>query len=243
MKKKFKKDQNDTLMKKKQVVIMFNSISKKYDLLNKIITLGMDMIWRKKVINLIKKHKHDTILDIATGTGDIVVALSQLKTKQIIGLDISPKMIEIGEKKVALKGLKSQIKMQLGDCEALPFDASTFDAITIAFGVRNFENLEKSIKEIFRVLKSYGTLVILETALPQNKILKYLYLQYTQNFIPFVGKIFSKNRPAYQYLSDSAAIFTYGQAFNNILIKNGFIDVEDFPQTLGIASIYFAKKP
>jgi demethylmenaquinone methyltransferase/2-methoxy-6-polyprenyl-1,4-benzoquinol methylase len=133
--------------------------------------------------------------------------------------------------------------MQLGDSEALHFDNVYFDAVTIAFGVRNFENLDKGLQEILRVLKPKGTLVILETAVPKNIFLKGFYTLYTQNIMPLVGKIFSKDRSAYQYLSESAAAFPYGEAFNNILRKNGFIQVEDFPQTLGVSSIYFAKKP
>jgi demethylmenaquinone methyltransferase/2-methoxy-6-polyprenyl-1,4-benzoquinol methylase len=166
-----------------------------------------------------------------------------LKTKKIIGLDISPGMLEIGKQKVKAQGLDRRIEMQLGDSEALSFENDTFDGVTIAFGVRNFEHLDLGLQEIRRVLKPQGALVILETAVPQNPILKSLYSLYTQKVMPFIGKLFSKNRTAYQYLSDSAAAFPYGKAFNNILKKNGFIAVEDFPQTLGVASIYFAKKP
>jgi demethylmenaquinone methyltransferase/2-methoxy-6-polyprenyl-1,4-benzoquinol methylase len=132
--------------------------------------------------------------------------------------------------------------MQLGDSEALHFEDNSFAAVTVAFGVRNFENLDKGLSEIFRILKSNGTLVVLETAVPKNFILNRFYIFYTQNIMPFVGKLFSKDRSAYEYLSDSAAAFPHGEAFNNILHKNGFIEVEDLPQTLGIASIYFAKK-
>ena len=222
---------------------MFNGISRSYDLLNRVITLGVDVIWRKRVVRLIKKNKHQVLLDIATGTGDLVLALSKLKTKKIIGLDISPGMLEIGKQKVKAQGLDRRIEMQLGDSEALSFENDTFDGVTIAFGVRNFEHLDLGLQEIYRVLKPQGALVILETAVPQNPILKSLYSLYTQKVMPFIGKLFSKNRTAYQYLSDSAAAFPCGKAFNNILKKNGFIAVEDFPQTLGVASIYFAKKP
>ena len=132
--------------------------------------------------------------------------------------------------------------MQLGDSEALHFEDNSFAAVTVAFGVRNFENLDKGLSEILRVLKSRGTLVVLETAVPKNYFLKSFYMLYTKNVMPFVGKLFSKDRSAYEYLSDSAAAFPHGESFNNILRKNGFIEVEDLPQTLGIASIYFAKK-
>jgi len=243
MKQSVKPNQNNPETKKKQVTQMFNGISRSYDLLNRVITLGVDVIWRKRVVRLIQKNKHQVLLDIATGTGDLVLALSKLKTKKIIGLDISPGMLEIGKQKVKAQGLDQRIEMQLGDSEALSFENDTFDGVTIAFGVRNFEHLDLGLQEIRRVLKPQGALVILETAVPQNPILKSLYSLYTQKVMPFIGKLFSKNRTAYQYLSDSAAAFPCGKAFNNILKKNGFIAVEDFPQTPGVASIYFAKKP
>ena len=242
MKKIIKPNQNNPEAKKKQVTHMFDGISKSYDLLNRIITLGIDVIWRKRVVRLLKKEAPDTILDIATGTGDLVLALAKLNAKKIIGLDISPGMLEIGKKKVLAQNITDSIKMQLGDSEALHYEDNSFAAVTVAFGVRNFENLDKGLLEIFRVLKPKGTLVILETAVPKNYFLKTFYMLYTQNIMPFIGKLFSKDRSAYKYLSDSAATFPHGEVFNNILRKNGFIEVEDLPQTLGIASIYFAKK-
>ena len=193
-------------------------------------------------MNILKKEAHDKILDIATGTGDLVIALAKIKTSKIIGLDISPGMLEIGKKKVITHNLTHRIDMRLGDSEMLRYSDEYFDAVTVAFGVRNFENLDEGLSEILRVLKPNGTLVILETAVPKNSLLKALYNLYTQNVMPLLGKLFSKDKSAYQYLSDSAASFPYGEAFNNILRKNGFISVEDKPQTLGIASIYFAKK-
>ena len=242
MKKTIKPNQNNPEAKKKQVTHMFDGISKSYDLLNRIITLGVDIIWRKRVVKLIEKVDHESILDIATGTGDLVLALSKLETEKIIGLDISPGMLEIGKEKVLARKLGDRIDMQLGDSEALHFEDNSFAAVTVAFGVRNFENLDKGLSEIFRILKSNGTLVVLETAVPVNLILNRFYMFYTQNIMSFVGKLFSKDRSAYEYLSDSAAAFPHGEVFNNILRKNGFIEVEDLPQTLGIASIYFAKK-
>ena len=242
MKQAVKPDQNNPEAKKTQVTHMFNGISKSYDLLNRIITLGIDTLWRKRLIELVKKERHELVLDIATGTGDLVLALAKLDTEKIIGLDLSPGMLEIGKQKVKAKGLENRIDMQLGDSEALPYQSASFDVVTIAFGVRNFEHLEKGLEEILRVLKPKGTLVILETAVPKNKIFKAFYLFYTQQIMPFIGKLFSKDRSAYQYLSDSAAAFPCGKDFNNILEKIGFIEVEDFPQTLGVSSIYFAKK-
>lgn len=242
MKQAVKPDQNNPEAKKTQVTHMFNGISKSYDLLNRIITLGIDTLWRKRLIELVKKERHELVLDIATGTGDLVLALAKLDTEKIIGLDLSPGMLEIGKQKVKAKGLENRIDMQLGDSEALPYQSASFDVVTIAFGVRNFEHLEKGLEEILRVLKPKGTLVILETAVPKNKIFKAFYLFYTQQIMPFIGKLFSKDRSAYQYLSDSAAAFPCGKDFNNILEQIGFIEVEDFPQTLGVSSIYFAKK-
>src|SRR6056300_280201 len=243
MKQSIKPDENKPETKKTQVTHMFDGISKSYDLLNRIITLGIDVLWRKRVVKLLQKEQPKSILDIATGTGDLVLELAKINADKIIGLDISPGMLEIGKQKVKNKQLEDRIDMQLGDSEALPFDKETFDGVTIAFGVRNFENLELGLQEIFRVLKPNGALVVLETAVPQNRLLRSLYSLYTQKIMPFIGKLFSKDPSAYQYLSDSAAIFPCGKQFNNILRKNGFIEVEDFPQTLGVSSIYFARKP
>ena len=243
MKAIIKPNQNNPESKKNQVTHMFNGISKSYDLLNRIITLGIDILWRRRVVNILRKQAPKTILDIATGTGDLVIALSKLETERIIGLDISPGMLDIGKKKVNDYNLDNRIDMHLGDCELLKYKNNTFDAITVAFGVRNFENLDKGLEEILRVLKSKGSLVILETAVPKNIILKGLYKIYTQTFLPVIGKIFSKDASAYKYLSNSAEVFPCGEAFNNILKKNGFIEIEDIPQTLGVASIYIAKKP
>jgi len=243
MKQSIKPDENKPETKKTQVTHMFDGISKSYDLLNRIITLGIDVLWRKRVVKLLQKEQPKSILDIATGTGDLVLELAKINADKIIGLDISPGMLEIGKQKVKNKQLEDRIDMQLGDSEALPFNKETFDGVTIAFGVRNFENLELGLQEIFRVLKPNGALVVLETAVPQNRLLRSLYSLYTQKIMPFIGKLFSKDPSAYQYLSDSAAIFPCGEQFNNILRKNGFIEVEDFPQTLGVSSIYFARKP
>ncbi|MGB5203831.1 MAG: ubiquinone/menaquinone biosynthesis methyltransferase, partial [Eudoraea sp.] len=162
--------------------------------------------------------------------------------EQIIGLDISRGMLEVGKKKVADKDLNTTIKMIVGDSENLPFEDGSFDAVTVAFGVRNFENLEKGLSEIYRVLKPSGTFVVLETSVPTKSPFKQGYWFYTKNILPLIGKLFSKDRSAYAYLSESAAVFPYGQAFNNILGKIGFIAMENRPQTFGVASIYIATK-
>ena len=242
MHKNLKPFENQKSSKKEQVTQMFDQISKHYDRLNRIITLGIDLVWRKRVVKLVANQKPVNILDIATGTADLAIALNKTSAKEIIGLDISPNMIAIGEEKIKQKNLTDKITLLLGDSEKLPFDAKTFDAVTVAFGLRNFENLNQGLKEICRVLKPNGILVILETAVPKNKLLKFGYQWYTQNILPFLGKLFAKEASAYRYLSDSAATFPFGKNFNNILEKNGFIDIEDKPQTLGVASIYFAFK-
>ena len=243
MKKTLKPNQKDPESKKKQIINLFNSISPNYDSLNRIMTFGIDIVWRKRVVRLVQKQKHNSILDIATGTGDLALSLAKLNSNTIIGLDISKEMLSIGKQKVLSKNLNHRIKMLSGDSEDLNFKDESFDIVTISFGIRNLENIEKGLNEIKRVLKSKGALVILETSVPKNIIVKSLYLLYVRKIIPFISFILSNNRVAYQYLSDSAIAFPCGESFNNILRKNGFIEVDDFPQTFGVSSIYFAKKP
>ena len=243
MKKTLKPNQKDPESKKKQIINLFNSISPNYDSLNRIMTFGIDIVWRKRVVRLVQKQKHNSILDIATGTGDLALSLAKLNSNTIIGLDISKEMLSIGKQKVLSRNLNHRIKMLSGDSEDLNFKDESFDIVTISFGIRNLENIEKGLNEIKRVLKSKGALVILETSVPKNIIVKSLYLLYVRKIIPFISFILSNNRVAYQYLSDSAIAFPCGESFNNILRKNGFIEVDDFPQTFGVSSIYFAKKP
>ncbi|NJB70777.1 demethylmenaquinone methyltransferase/2-methoxy-6-polyprenyl-1,4-benzoquinol methylase [Saonia flava] len=230
------------LGKKEQVTKMFDAISGNYDGLNRVISFGIDIKWRKRVVSILTKKQPQTILDIATGTGDLAINLVKTGAKNIIGLDISPGMLEIGKKKVAEKKLDSTIEMVVGDSENLPFNENTFDAITVAFGVRNFENLEKGLSEIYRVLKPSGTFVVLETSVPTKTPYKQGYSFYTKNILPLIGKIFSKDQSAYSYLCESASVFPHGKAFNNILDKIGFIGIENRPQTFGVASIYVATK-
>ena len=229
--------------KKKQVTEMFDGISTEYDALNRKISLGIDVKWRKRVVDLLIPKKPDRILDIATGTGDLALALTATKASRIVGLDISAGMLSVGKNKVKLENLENTIEMVIGDSEALTYDDNSFDAVTVAFGVRNFENLELGLSELFRVLKPGGTLVILETAVPSRFPFKQGYKFHTQVIIPLMGKLFTRDQAAYKYLSDSAAVFPHGKQFNNILEKMGFIEVEDSPQTLGVASIYCATKP
>lgn len=228
--------------KKAQVTQMFDTISENYDGLNRVISFGNDVRWRKKVVAIVNASSPDSILDIATGTGDLAIALTQTKAKNIVGLDISPGMLAIGKKKVMEKDLSGRVSMVVGDSEDLPFGGGKFDAVTVAFGVRNFEDLEKGLSEIYRVLRPGGILVVLETSVPSNPIYKFGYYVYSRNILPLIGKLFSRDRAAYSYLSESAAVFPHGQDFNNILGKTGFIGMEHRPQTFGVASIYVATK-
>lgn len=233
---------DSSLSKKEQVAQMFDTISGNYDNLNRVISFGIDVKWRKKVLKMIGKSHPKTILDIATGTGDLAILMAQTKADKIIGLDISAGMLEVGVQKIANKNLSKTIEMVLGDSENIPFEDDYFDAITVAFGVRNFENLEKGLSEILRVLKPNGTFVILETSVPDKTPYKQGYEFYSKNILPLIGKLFSKDNVAYGYLSESAAAFPYGEKLNNILRKIGFIDVVALPQTFGVATIYSASK-
>jgi demethylmenaquinone methyltransferase/2-methoxy-6-polyprenyl-1,4-benzoquinol methylase len=233
---------NSDLGKKEQVAKMFDTISGNYDNLNRVISFGIDVKWRKKVLQIVTKSNPKTILDIATGTGDLAILLAQTNAEKIIGLDISAGMLEVGVKKIAGKELSNTIEMILGDSENMPFEDNSFDAITVAFGIRNFETLEKGLTEIMRVLKPNGVFVILETSVPDKTPYKQGYNFYSKNILPIIGKLFSKDDVAYGYLSESAAAFPYGEALNNILKKVGFIDVIAIPQTFGVATIYSASK-
>lgn len=239
---KVKPYKDSDLGKKEQVTKMFDTISGDYDGLNRVISFGIDVKWRKKVVKIVQEAQPQTILDIATGTGDLAINLAQTQADKIIGLDISSGMLEIGKQKVSKKGLDHKIEMVLGDSENMSFKDNTFDAITVAFGVRNFETLEKGLKEIYRVLKPNGKFVILETSVPVKTPYKQGYNLYTKHILPVIGKLFSKDQNAYKYLSESASVFPYGEALNNILREIGFINVEDFPQTFGVATIYTSSK-
>ena len=233
---------DSSLSKKEQVAQMFDTISGNYDNLNRVISFGIDVKWRKKVLKMVGESNPKTILDIATGTGDLAILMAKTKADKIIGLDISAGMLEVGVQKIAAKNLTKTIEMVLGDSENMPFEDNYFDAITVAFGVRNFDHLEKGLAEILRVLKPNGTFVILETSVPDKTPYKQGYQLYSNHILPLIGKLFSKDDAAYGYLSESAAAFPYGEKLNNILRKIGFIDVEALPQTFGVATIYSASK-
>lgn len=228
--------------KKEQVKGMFDTISNNYDGLNRVMTLRMDTHWRKNVRKQVAEVQPVDVLDVATGTGDLAIELAQLPTAKIIGLDLSEGMLSVGKQKVSQLGLEDKIQMMLGDSEHLPFADASFDAVTVSFGVRNFENLEKGLQELHRVLRPSGRLVILETSVPERFPLKQGYHFYTKYIIPFFGKIFAKDRTAYAYLSESASKFPYGKRFANILSQIGFSKVKFKKQTLGVATIYIADK-
>lgn len=234
------KDSN--LGKKEQVAQMFDNISGNYDGLNRVISFGIDIKWRRKVLKIVSDKNPKIVLDIATGTGDLAILMAETSAEKIIGLDISNGMLEVGRKKINKKKLSHKIEMLLADSEKMPYNDNTFDAITVAFGVRNFENLEKGLSEILRVLKPDGVFVILETSVPEKFPYKQGYQFYSRNILPIIGKMFSKDNSAYQYLSESASIFPYGEALNNILRKTGFTNVKAMPQTFGVATIYSASK-
>ncbi|MDG1715779.1 bifunctional demethylmenaquinone methyltransferase/2-methoxy-6-polyprenyl-1,4-benzoquinol methylase UbiE [Lacinutrix sp.] len=230
------------LGKKEQVTKMFDTISGEYDGLNRVISFGIDIKWRKKVVEIVKATNPDSILDIATGTGDLAINLAETKASKIIGLDISSGMLDIGKTKITAKKLDDRIEMIIGDSENMPFEDNSFDAITVAFGVRNFETLENGLKDILRVLKPGGTFVILETSVPTKFPFKQGYTFHSKIILPTIGKLFSKDKTAYKYLSESASVFPYGENLNNILRNIGFINVIDLPQTFGVATIYKASK-
>lgn len=237
-----KPNQSLNSSKKTQIEKMFDSISIEYDFLNRVMTFGNDRRWKKKMYSIAKIHNPKTLLDIATGTADIALELAKIKDAKIIGVDISEKMLEVGRKKVIAKKLSDTVVLKSGDAENLSYSDSSFDVVTIGFGVRNFQNLEKGLKESYRVLKKNGLLIILETSVPKNIIIKKIYFLFSRSFIPFVGSIFSKDKKAYQYLQKSAEKFPSGKRFVSILGNCGFIKVNVKPLMLGATSIYIATK-
>ncbi len=230
------------LSKKEQVAQMFDNISHRYDFLNHLLSMGIDKSWRKKVVKRIGAKNPESILDIATGTGDLAIALTQTGAPKIVGLDISAGMLEKGKEKIAKKNLDNIISMTLGDSENLPFEDASFEAITVAFGVRNFENLEAGLKEIYRVLKPGGQLAVLEFSQPQRFPFKQVYNTYFKYILPGMGKLISGDSRAYTYLPESVEAFPYGEKFVGILNTLGFKESVAKPVTFGIASIYTATK-
>ncbi len=228
--------------KKKQVADMFDSISGKYDFLNHFLSLGIDIRWRKKAIKYLEKDQPKQILDIATGTGDFAIESLKLNPEKVIGIDISEGMLGVGREKMIKKGFSEIIDMQSGDSENLQFEDNNFDAVIVAFGVRNFENLEKGLSEMNRVLKPGGKAVILEFSKPTIFPFKQLYHFYFRWVLPKIGKIVSKDNAAYTYLPESVNEFPFGDQFLEILNKTGFKNTTCKPLTLGISSIYVGEK-
>jgi demethylmenaquinone methyltransferase/2-methoxy-6-polyprenyl-1,4-benzoquinol methylase len=228
--------------KKEQVATMFNNISKKYDFLNHFLSLGIDILWRKKAIKLLQESQPKQILDIATGTGDFAIEALKLNPKKVTGIDISEGMLSVGKEKIKKKGLQDLIELKLGDSENLEFHSNTFDAYTAAFGVRNFENLEKGLTEMLRVLKPGGTSIILEFSKPTAFPVKQLYNFYFNYMLPGIGKLVSKDSSAYTYLPESVDAFPDGKKFVSILTKVGYKDIKEIRLMFGIASIYKSNK-
>lgn len=229
--------------KKKQVSTMFNNIAPYYDLLNKVLSLGIDKIWRKKAIHLLKEDNPKIILDVATGTADVALEVAKrLQPEKVIGVDISTEMLSIGREKIKKAGLTELITLEEGDSENMPFESNTFDAITVAFGVRNFENLEKGLIEMHRVLKPEGKLVVLEFSKPTIFPFKQLFNFYFKYILPSIGKLTSKDPKAYKYLYESVQAFPDGKKFVSKLDKIGFQSTQFISLSLGICTIYLGKK-
>ena len=222
---------------------MFDDIAVKYDFLNRFLSAGIDISWRKKAIRQLKELHPKKILDVATGTADVAIMASGiLKPEKIIGIDISDGMLEIGRQKIAKQGLNGIIELLNGDSETINFGDATFDAVTVAFGVRNFQHLEKGLSEIKRVLKPGGKLVVLEFSQPKMPVVKSIYNLYMKVICPNVGKLFSKNRNAYKYLDASIKKFPEGKNFTQILDNLGYLNTYSKPLSLGICSIYCGTK-
>lgn len=229
--------------KKEQVSNMFNNIAPKYDLLNRVLSLGIDKIWRKRAINILKKNNPSVILDVATGTADVAISTANIiQPESIVGIDISSEMLEVGKKKISQMGLDQTISLKLGDSEAIEFGDDTFDAATVAFGVRNFENLEKGLSEMLRVVKKDGTVLILEFSKPSVFPFKQIFQFYFKFILPFIGKFTSKDPKAYKYLFESVQAFPQGNKFLNIMQSVGYKNCRQVKLSLGICSIYLGDK-
>ena len=228
--------------KKQQVRTMFNNIAHRYDFLNHFLSAGIDYSWRKKAIRLIGKQNPTSILDVATGTADLAIEAVTINPQKIIGIDIAEDMLEVGKKKILKKNLQHIISLEKGDSENLQFDTGLFDAAMVAFGVRNFENLEKGLAEMFRVLKPNGMILVLEFSKPDKFPVKQLYNFYFRNILPFMGRLISGDSAAYTYLPESVYAFPDGENFTNLLTKIGYQNATATPLLFGIATIYKASK-
>ena len=237
-----KPNQKSESSKKNQVEKMFDSISFEYDLLNGIMTFNSHKRWKKNILDIAKKLKPRNALDIATGTADIAINLGSISNCKVVGVDISEQMLSVGREKISKNKLDEMVSLETGDAENLNFKDGYFDLVTIGFGVRNFQDLEKGLKESYRVLNDTGTLVILETSVPENIIMKFFYSLFTRTYIPIMASIFSKDKSAYNYLLNSAEAFPSGTRFSNILKSVGFENVIVKPKLFGSSTIYIATK-
>ena len=236
------KPYNQEGSKKEQVAQMFDNISGNYDLLNHLLSLNIDKAWRKKAVSLLKPYNPQRLLDVATGTGDFAVELMKLGPDEIKGIDISAGMLEVGRQKMVKRKLDNVIDLQLGDAENLPFEDETFDGITVAFGVRNFENLVAGLMDMKRVLRTGYPVAVLEFSKPRTFPMKQLYNFYFKYILPNIGKLISKDSRAYTYLPESVSAFPEGKDFVNILNSVGYKNIREYRLTFGIATIYLAEK-
>ena len=227
---------------KSTVKKMFDKIAPQYDFFNHFFSLGIDKLWRKKAVGLLKNTNPSNILDIATGTADFAIEAAKLHPEKIVGVDISGEMLKLARAKIEKQDLQHVITLQEADSESLPFKDKSFDAIICAFGVRNFENLNKGLSEMKRVLKPSGKIVVLEFTYPKNFPFKQLYDLYFNICIPFIGRIFSNDKSAYSYLPQSVKAFPKGKAFTDILDGIGFVNITYKNLTLGITKLYVAEK-
>ncbi|MBP3353635.1 MAG: bifunctional demethylmenaquinone methyltransferase/2-methoxy-6-polyprenyl-1,4-benzoquinol methylase UbiE [Bacteroidales bacterium] len=230
--------------KGKQIAKMFNAIASRYDLMNRLISLGQDNSWREKAIAIIKENNASVILDIATGTGDMAINMYKaINNSNIVGCDISTGMLKVAEKKVTQQGLSEYITFKEGDCTTLPFEDNSFDAVSIAFGIRNVEDIKRGLSEIFRVLKPGGVAVILELSVPENRFYRFFYNIYTKLFIPTLGKIITGEKSAYEYLRRSIAAVPQGEEMLSLMRETKMITPQCKFMTFGACALYSAKKP
>lgn len=232
---------NSEATKKSQVEDMFDNIAPKYDLLNHVLSMKIDVLWRNTLVNMMKKDNPQEVLDVATGTGDLAITIEKGTHAKIIGLDLSQQMLNVGVNKIKKLNLDGKISMQKGDAENLPFEDNRFDAVSVAFGVRNFENLTKGLAELRRVVKDNKSVYILEFSKVEGGLAPF-YMFYFKNVLPAIGRLVSKDSRAYTYLPDSVNAFPFGEKMRQILLDTGFKKVEYKKLSLGIATIYKATK-
>ena len=238
------KPYNEEQTKKEQVEQMFDNIAPTYDKLNHIMSLNIDRVWRRRVMRIVRRSKAHKIMDVATGTGDLAIAMAKRVDRiQILGVDLSEEMLAVARAKVRKQGLEERIMLEKGDAENLVMVADeSVDAVTVAFGVRNFENMEQGLRELYRTIKHGGKLVVLEFSMPKNRLVRWIYRQYAHRLLPYVGGMISKDRRAYTYLPDSVEEFPAPEKFAQILKDVGFSKVRLRRQSFGIAYIYEATK-